>query len=162
MAEAVAVVGMAAAAVQFLDVGGRAFIAFSSLCSNLKRVPKRIRAEFQQIEQVLDLVRMIEADIKAPNVGSGITLAGLLSQTHSDAATRLLDNAISRAVDLEITLKSLLPAPQESARRKAWRSVISVQREEEILERCRSLEEVKSTIQLWQNHANLVLTEDVM
>lgn len=159
------IIALTAAAVQFLDVGGRVLIAFSSLCSGLKRVPAKVKAEIQQLEHVLVVLRTLETDITAPSNGLATTLAGVLTQSQINEAKALLKDAVTQAIELEVLLKSLLPPVQESAIRKAWRIIISQKKEEEILEQCRGLEEVKSTIQLWQercNYARLVLMEDHM
>ncbi|KAJ9667412.1 hypothetical protein H2201_002613 [Coniosporium apollinis] len=156
------VIALTAAAVQFLDVGGRVLVAFSSLCSSLKRVPAKVKAEIQQLEHVLIVLRTIETDIAVPNNGLATTLAGVLTQTQINEAKALLNDAVSQAKELEVILRSLVPPTQESTLRKAWRMIISQQKEEEILERCNGLEKVKSTIQLWQercNYARLVLIE---
>ncbi|KAJ9640341.1 hypothetical protein H2199_005880 [Coniosporium tulheliwenetii] len=157
------VIALAAAAVQFLDVGGRALIAFSSLCSSLKRVPAKVKAEIQQLEHALVVLRTVETDIAAPSNGLATTLAGILTQSQISEAKALLRGAVTQATELEIILKSLPPPAQESALRKAWRIIISQKKEEEIVERCRGLEEIKSTVHLWQewsNYARLVLIED--
>lgn len=159
------VIALTAAAVQFLDVGGRVLIAFSSLCSGLKRVPAKVKAEIQQLEHVLVVLRTIETDVTAPSNGLATALTGVLIQSQISEAKALLNDAVSQAKELEVILKSLVPPTQESALRKAWRMIISQKKEEEILERCRGLEAVKSTIQLWQercNYARLVLIEDHM
>lgn len=157
MAEALAV---AAAAVQFLDVGARLLLVLSRVCTDLRHVPREIEDTVQELKEFLQLVRLLDSDIRAPNTGPASTLNGALAAAHIDHATSLLSQCIIQAQQLEETLSPLVLKANDHAIRKAWRAVVALKTEKEILRKWDRLQRLKASLCVWYNHTSLLLLKD--
>ncbi|KAL1635247.1 hypothetical protein SLS58_010323 [Diplodia intermedia] len=155
------VVGIVAGAVQFLDVGSRVLISLSRFCSDLQHVPRKIKRVRRQLEQTLQLVESIKSDVDAPNTGSGTTLSGIISQPDVDYAKGLLDDAAAHVAELQVLLNKLT-VTGDGFVRKAWRAVVAVKKEEEILSKCSDIETTTGLLQTWMHNQSLKLIIDDM
>src|SRR5438045_3047501 len=133
------VVGLVASAVQLIDVSGRIIIKLSRLCSDLQKVPHRMRTAKHQLEQLLSLLQMVKADLTASDQGPASTLAGLRSPNHLLLASNLVEDALYQAEELAESLDKLAPK-KESLLNRRWRALVSLKNEEDIVERCGRLE----------------------
>ena len=142
MAEAV---GIAAATLQLIDLGGRVLIASSRLCSDLKNVPRKITTARHNLQQFFDLFRILDSDFEIAN---GIpSSSGAASSQNLHFLTGLLNEAFQQTTGLAALLESL-STPQCTTLKRAWSAVVSVRKEEEIIVRSQRLESLKSTLQL--------------
>ncbi len=151
------IVGIAAATVQFLDVGARLLGLVSQVCTDLQHVPRKIKASVEELTNFIGLVRMLDADIRAPNTGPASTLKGALSPAQLAHGTSLLRQCIDQAQELEGILQVLVPRPNERAIKKRWRAVVGLMTEKEILDRWTRLHGIKTDLGLWYEHETLLL-----
>lgn len=155
------VVGIVAGAVQFLDVGARVLVGLSRFCSDLQHVPRKIKRVRQQLEQTLRLVESIKSDVEAPNTGPGTTLSGMIPQSQATEGKALLVDATARVKEL-LALLDKLSLTGDGFIKKAWRSVVAVKKEEEILSKCKDIEAISCSLQTWMQHQSLLLIRDDM
>lgn len=73
MAEALAI---AAAALQFLDVSARLVVMLARLCTDLRHVPREIQETLQELTEFVQLMRILNSDIRAAKTDPTSTLNG--------------------------------------------------------------------------------------
>ncbi|KAJ9643456.1 hypothetical protein H2201_007729, partial [Coniosporium apollinis] len=149
--------GIAAATVQFLDVGARLLIILSRVCTDLRQVLHNIEAAGEKLREFTELVRKLEAEVHAPNAGAASTLNGALSPAQVDYGTSLLKQCIDQAEELEKVLRTLVSDPADRALKKAWRAVVCVKTEKDISDK---LQELKTSLSLWYNHESFALLKN--
>lgn len=151
------VVGIAAAAVQFLDVAARLAVTLSRVCGELKYLPRKVRAIAEELTEFTRLIRFLDSDIQAPGTATASTLNGALSPTSIALATDLLGRCIVEAQHLEDILRPLVPKATDTAIKRSWRTVIGLRKENEILDTWMRLQGHKVNLSLWYHRETLVL-----
>ncbi|KAL0260134.1 hypothetical protein SLS55_005880 [Diplodia seriata] len=126
-----------------------------------EHVPRKIKRVRRQLEQTLQLVESINSDVDAPNTGPGTTLSGIISQPDVDYAKGLLDDAAAHVAELQVLLNKLT-LTGDGLVKKAWRAVVAVKKEEEILSKCSDIETTTRLLQTWMHHQSLKLIRDEM
>jgi hypothetical protein len=154
-------IGFAAAALQFADVGWRAALALSRLFSDLQYVPTKMKNAKRELELLLTFVEMLKSDLGLTTSGSTSILNGFITSTQRASALSLFDECIDQAQELERILTQLAPNTHKGLKR-AWRAVVSVKTEHEIISRCVRLEGLKMSLNLWYGHMNLLLLKTQM
>lgn len=157
MAEIVAVT---AAAVQFLDVGGRVLIKLSRLCSDLQHAPKAVETARSNLRVLVRLVGKIKQDLEAARAGPATTLQGAVSPERLATATTSLEECLAEANELFQTLDGLVCERSDNVAKRAWRAIVSVKKEKEILDGLTRLEQLKSNLALWYQHETLALVNN--
>ncbi|KAM5376887.1 hypothetical protein ACJZ2D_005231 [Fusarium nematophilum] len=142
MAEAL---GIVAAAAQLLDLSGRILVASSGLVSKLHNVPRQIETLQENVKHFGDLLRLLLDDCESDSstTPSSVSVACNLSS--------VLKHAITETRQLAQLLEDLVPK-QPNHLRRAWATVVVVQKDREIAERCERLESFKSSLQLWYQY----------
>jgi hypothetical protein len=69
MADPISVLGVAAAAVQFGDVAGRATLQLVKLLKNLNETPKRMKQQLQDVTKSIGRLLALQDMILAPSPG---------------------------------------------------------------------------------------------
>lgn len=154
MAETVAVV---AAAVQFLDVGGRVLVKLSRLCSDLRRVPKTMKTAQHDLTTFLALTRMIQADLGASRTGPASTLNGVITAGSLDMAAATLGKCICEANELYNILSGIVSERSDSVTKKAWLAVVGVKKKQKIVDGFVRLQSLRSELNVWYSHETLAL-----
>ena len=154
-------IGLAAAAIQFADVGWRAALALSHLFSDLRQVPVKMRSAKRELELLLTFVETLKSDLGLATSGSTSMLNGYITSTQCTSALSLFEECKDQAQELERILTQLAPNTHRGMKR-AWRMVVSVKMEHEIMSRCVRLESLKMSINMWYGHVNLLLLKTQM
>ena len=154
-------IGLAAAAIQFADVGWRAFLALSRLFSDLRQVPVKMKNAKRELELLLKFVEILKSDLGVATSGSTFILNGCITSTQYTSALSLFDECKDQAQELERILTQLAPNEHRGIKR-AWRMVVSVKMEHEIVSRCVRLESLKTSFNIWYGHVNLLLLKTQM
>ena len=126
----VSVVGLAAGAVQFADVGFRALIGMIKLLKRLKETPKQMTDLLQDLDKSIQRIQALRNTIQQPD-----SLFTHLSITQIHRVTTTLDDACQAATDLQHVLEPLFRQSNTSKHswaRNTWRSAVSVSMETEI------------------------------
>ncbi|RSL68919.1 hypothetical protein CEP54_002507 [Fusarium duplospermum] len=118
-----------------------------SLYGKLKNIPDEIETLKKNTQLFIDLLWMISGDFDGP----------INAQVHSlhvtHRVTSILHEAAKESEELALLLENLSANNSSSTRRK-WSAVVSVTKEKGIAERCRRIESLKLTLQLWYQHQN--------
>jgi hypothetical protein len=138
-------IGVSAAAVQFVDTGWRAFLALSRLCSDLRHAPRRVRSASRHLEATIEVVRSVQ------------TLTNSVPPAQNQAITSLTQQALEQAKQLESIVASVTPALQEGKIKRGWRAFVTAKKEEDILQRCQVLEGLKATLVLRLGEMGIVI-----
>jgi hypothetical protein len=153
------VLGAAAAAAQFVDVGWKVVISLSRLISDLKQATKKVKVAAQKLEQLVHHVQLMQEDIQTLAFRDATTQSKRFSDGHLDAITALLGECADEAATLDNLLNKLIPGQHERAIQRSWKAIVSVKKETEILERCAKLDRLKLSLNLWFSHSSLILLE---
>ena len=154
-------IGLAAAAIQFADVGLRAALALSRLFSDLRQVPVKMRNAKRELELLLTFVETLKSDLGLATSGSTSILNGFITSTQYTGALSLIDECKDQAQELERILTQHAPNTHRGIKR-AWRMVVSAKMEHEIMSRCVRLESLKMSLNMWYGHVNLLLLKTQM
>jgi N-terminal domain on NACHT_NTPase and P-loop NTPases len=138
-------IGVSAAAVQFVDTGWRAFLALSQLCSDLRHAPRRVQTASRHLEATVEVVRSIQ------------TLMNSVPPAQNQAITSLIEQALDQANQLEGIIASVSPTVDEGRLKRGWKAFVTAKKEEDILKRCRTLEGLKTTLDLRLGEMGIVI-----
>ena len=86
------VIGLAATALQFADVGWRATLALSRLISDLQHVPVKIKNTKRELELLLTFVEMLKSDLglaTSGSVGDGVPVISAVYMVNPGEAWQL-------------------------------------------------------------------------
>ena len=143
------VLGIAAAAAQLLDLSARILVASSRLARQCRNVPRRIETLQEDVKQFSDLLRLLLGDCESESSTKPSSVSVPCNMSS------VLKHAIAEAGQLAQLLENLVP-DQANQLKRAWATVVVVQKDREIAEKCERLESFKSSLQLWyQYHVRL-------
>ncbi|KAK7705674.1 hypothetical protein SLS57_009983 [Botryosphaeria dothidea] len=142
MAEAL---GIAAAAVQFIEISAKLLIAASNLRSKLENAPAKVKHTERSVKQLASLVERLDADLRPT---SSASLADVLSDSSKLEAQNLLEDCITETSALTDLLERLMGKPDDTFVKGKMRAFVSVKKEDEIAERCTRLQDLKSHLEL--------------
>ncbi|KAI9801183.1 MAG: hypothetical protein M1825_003457 [Sarcosagium campestre] len=144
------------AATQVADVGLRAALGLWRLASDLKNVPDKIDKAKRELDLLLALVNMIRADLDLATASSAPREKSLLTSAQEASAQALFNELKDQITALEVTLIKIDPNSKKGLKR-AWRKVVSVEAEREVMSRCSRLEGLKGSLNVWYNHVSLLM-----
>lgn len=124
------VFGALVAASQLLEQGTKVASALSNIYGKIRDVPESIRQQSVQVEQLIDIAKLIESN---PALQTKLVSSALSSCIHE---AKILLAILSRIV------------PKEEIHRpeKIWKAVVAVSKEKKILARLAKLEQGKSSL----------------
>lgn len=140
--EPVSVAGLAAGAVQFADVGGRALLGTIRLLRNLKQTPERMRELLRDLEKSVQRIQDIQDTAQQPTSN----IFSHLGDIQRQRATESINEAYKAIADLQSTLSPVFEKHNTSCpgwTRKAWRSVVSVTMEKDVAQKLDRIERLK-------------------
>lgn len=132
MADPLTILGAAAAASQLLQQGSQITRFICELYSKVQDAPESIRKQIMQIDQLIDLARLI---IQNPSL-----------QTASVAA--ILSTCMRSAAEVQGILKKASATTKDGQLKKAQKVLTAVMKEKEILTLFNNLERDKSSLTL--------------
>lgn len=132
MADPLAFLGAAAAASQLLQQGFQITKFICELYSKIQDAPESIRKQVMQIEQLIDLARLV---IQNPSL-----------QTASVAS--LLNTCVRSAAEVQGLLKKVSVTTKDGQLKKVQKALTAVMKEKEILALFNHLEREKSSLTL--------------
>lgn len=151
MAEAV---GIAAAAVQFIELSTKLLIAASKLRSKLENAPEKVKTSERSVRRLVSLVRTLETDLQPT---SSTALADILTNESKLEAEDILEECSKEASALLDLLHGFMIKADDSFVKGKIRAFSYVKKEEEVAERCKRLDELSSRLVLWYHHQTLSL-----
>jgi hypothetical protein len=136
-------VGIAAAAAQFIDLGGRLVTALSRVIFDLRDAPERVNTLQVEVQQLLELVRITQ---------SNITIA---AKFNSSIDASILPDAIEKVQRLQQILDDLCAGPNSNLAIRTLSAIRTVKKEKEIDQLCKGLERQKTSLLIWFSNNNL-------
>ncbi|KAM0550777.1 hypothetical protein ACHAPJ_008640 [Fusarium lateritium] len=142
------VLGFVAGAAQLLDLSTRIVLASSGLYTKLKNVPGEIETLKYNTELLINLLQQIKRDFEGP-----VSLQSSSLHIIHDA-TSIFHEATKELKVLAQLLEGISANASSSARR-AWSAVLGVKKQADIADKCRRIEYLKSSLQLWYQHQSI-------
>lgn len=134
---------IAAAATQFLDIGGRAFISVTQLVSDIGDAPRRVVNLQDEIGQLYSLIKKIHS---TPTT---------IARFHTSANLGIISDAVKKVEQLQKTLDDLSAGRRDCRLRRTWLAARIVLREKELNLLCEGLERHKTNLLAWLGYHNL-------
>ncbi len=154
------VVGITAAAVQFLDVAARLAKTLSRVYGDFQHMPRKVKAIAEELTGFTQLIRILNSDIQAPNTGTASTLDGALSPASIALATGLFGQCTVEAQHMEDIIRPLVPKASDTVMKRGRRTVVGLRKENEILDTWMRLQGHKVNLSLWYHRETLLLLRD--
>ncbi|TGO56095.1 hypothetical protein BCON_0082g00070 [Botryotinia convoluta] len=148
MAEAI---GLAAAIVQFVDIGLRAYLKLDQFCTDIRDAPQIIQNLQVDLRQQLDIAENIHINHHAI----------LQSITSADQIEILLIHYIDQIRNLEGLLNVITNQKTDRSWRRGWKGIQMAKKKEEIMAVCGRLERHKTSISMWLTETNLKLSAEI-
>lgn len=140
------ILGIAAAAAQFLTIAVKLSVKLNWICSEVHHAPKRLQDLRKSLDQQITLIKNIaETDF----YGSAIVAAKKADFIH---VLGEYQDIIQRLLDL---LQRLLDQDDKGIIRKGWNSILTLHKTDEILLLCSRIEEKRDLVLLWLSDINL-------
>ncbi|KAJ3547438.1 hypothetical protein NM208_g1510 [Fusarium decemcellulare] len=147
------VVGIAAAATQFLDLSVRVLSATHHLYARFKSVPEEINAMKESLDQFKSILDVIQQDSRA---------SPILANSSLNAFSPLLSNALKELEEI-LHLFGDISFNSSSSVKRAWDVAFTSKIRRKITERCRRIERLKpDLIILYQHYRGLKLEHQVL
>lgn len=152
MAEAIALLGVVAAATQFIEVGSRVLRFGSSLSSKLGESSQRIERWLDQVRQFSALVELIKQKTTPLSPLAASATSELTTPTWLETTLRI---CTAQTLTLEEVLEDMRQDVYDGMREKVRKRVLTLKREERITQIMNELERHKSTLSIWLGQKNL-------
>ena len=137
-------VAIGASAIQFIDVGVRLLLGLSRLYSKLDHVPEKIEKSRATLQHLLLIAEVVKSNHVSSYAGSQAAEFNLACS-----------ECIKLVKELASLLDDLTAATNDGPFRRAWKAIVAVKKEKEILDICERLEQYKTTLSLWLFHTIL-------
>lgn len=135
--------GSIAAAIGLTDACLRTLVSIYGMAVDLKEVPKRLRDVHHDVQSLSCFVADMQSEVSQAN--------GMLSRAGPTQLQRLDDVLKATAlcaVELTTILASVVPTALSSRAQRAWRTVVSLSKQKDIMKECDRLERLKHELQL--------------
>ncbi|KAK4442948.1 hypothetical protein QBC34DRAFT_417980 [Podospora aff. communis PSN243] len=129
-----------AAAVGLADVGLRTLVGIYGIAMDLKDVPDKLRAVHGDLQRLQGFVSDVQTH------ASGILAKATPPQL--ERSEKVLKAIALGAGELTRVLESTVPSPGSSRVERAWRAIVSVSKQKDILADCERLGRLKQDLQL--------------
>ena len=146
----VEIVGVIAAIAQFVDLGAKVALGLSSFVSSLKNVPTRIDSATTNLRLFVDLASGLQAELQRLSPSNNGTQNHAQIKNVFDAC-RIEVSELMRIIDVVRSMGS------DNNFQRAWKTIVGVKLERDILERCERLEHNKSNVMVLLEGQNLIL-----
>ncbi|KAI4121535.1 MAG: hypothetical protein LQ347_006820 [Umbilicaria vellea] len=139
MAEAVAAIGLAAAIITFVDVGGEVLSRLREYRSTTQEIPRVLREITTQLPLMIDIMERIKSGCAD----------GSLSTDTQHALSKVVEGCRSQIILLKEMVDDMLPASTDSAWRLGRKIYKSIRQEKNVATIQRTLESYKTTLTLY-------------
>ncbi|KAK4034404.1 hypothetical protein C8A01DRAFT_39130 [Parachaetomium inaequale] len=148
--------GCIASAAQVVDLGCRSLFGVYRFVKNLKDVPADLLVTLQDLGHFSSLMNDLQSALKTddPRMRN-------LTPEQLGRVTRILDSTGQVCTQLEQLLAACRPSNASSRASKAWRALVSVKKEGDIMKRCERLERLKHDLNRELQSCELALLSSV-
>jgi hypothetical protein len=133
------IIGVVAAAAQFIDLGSRVVIGLSRFISTLRDISPQIASTLASLQIFVELCRALKVRFEA--LPERTIPANVQVQIKG-----LFDACAADAVKLSLLLDEIVLKSSDGKLERSWKAIVGAKRENDIVERCQRLERHKSTI----------------
>ena len=166
MAEAIAIIGVVAAAVQFTETGSKVVSRLISLVSRIRDSPDSLHLALDQLQMLLDLAELTKKRIaeengvcmqaEIPNLRDDQALPRRLSQTSPLTwLEKVWHSCTAQARELDDLILQMLQELEGNAFRKKWRKLCTLKNEESIERILTRIERDKTLLITWYGQENI-------
>ena len=134
--------GVAASVLQLVDVGTRVVLAISQLATRLREVPAKVRVIEAHVKHLLTLLTELQRN---RNFSS-------LSPTSQDEVKTVLQDCVDHVDQLSRLLEKIISKADDSAVRRGWKAICSVNKERSLDSIYLQIERNNSLLALWLAH----------
>ena len=136
-------VAVAAAAAQFIDLGGSILSSLSKIVAEFRDAPHRISTLRGEVQQLIELVRITQSNAEVAAVFNASIDKEVLSDT------------IGKAQRLQRLLEGLHVEPSKGLVVRTWAAIRTVKKDNELEMLCVGLQRQKSNLLIWFANHNL-------
>ena len=134
---------VAAAAAQFIDLGGSILSSLSKIVAEFRDAPHRISTLRGEVQQLTELVRITQSN---PEVAAVF---------NASIDKEVLSDTIGKAQRLQRLLEGLHVESDEGLARRTWAAIRTIKKDRELEVLCKALEGQKSNLLIWFANHNL-------
>ena len=134
---------VAAAAAQFIDLGGSILSSLSKIVAEFRDAPHRISTLRGEVQQLTELVRITQSNAEVAAVFNASIDKEVLSDT------------IGKAQRLQRLLEGLHVEPSKGLAVRTWAAIRTVKKDNELEMLCVGLQRQKSNLLIWFANHNL-------
>ena len=134
---------VAAAAAQFIDLGGSILSSLSKIIAECRDAPHRISTLRGEVQQLTELVRITQSN------------AAVAAVFNASINKEVLSDTIAKAQRLQRLLEGLHVESDKSLAVRTWAAIRTVKKEKELEVLCEGLERQKSNLLIWFANHNL-------
>ena len=160
MAEAIAIFGIIAAAVQFIETGSKLVLRLRSLSSKIQDSPQCLR---QSLDQVQILLVLAERAKRRTTHGDSAYLPAVAQSLQNDQVPSLQlsqtlpltglesvwQNCTAQACELDKLIGQLLEKAEGGGFRKSWKKLFTLKDEEDVERLLTRIEKYKTLLSIW-------------
>lgn len=151
MAEAAVLVGVVAAAAQFIEIGCKVVLHASSLFSKFQDVPPRLQRAVEQVQLLVHLAELTSKKnmIQPLSVDSRQTLSLRISRFPLSWLESVWTKCAAQAHDLDELIRPMLQESENTRIQRVWRKFLTLGREEKINQILKEIESYKAMLTIW-------------
>ena len=172
MAEAIAVIGVVAAAVQFSETGSKLVSRLISLFSRIRDSPQCLQLTLDQVQMLLDLAELTKKRISEenstclPTVAQSLQIDQVPSLQLSQASPltwleSVWRNCTAQARELDGLVRQMLQETESNTIRKGWRKIFTLKSEEDVERVLTRIERYKTLLSTWYGQECLDQMKDL-
>ena len=153
MAEIAVSIGVAAAAAQFTSIACSILLHASRLSSRLQDIPQCLQRTLDQLRLLLHLADLVSKKEMAQVLPGVVSLSSTCPPSTRPSSVSWLESVwkdcTAQAQSLEKIILSMLCETEDSYAQKIWKKILTIKREEKILQIVDNIERYKSMLNLW-------------
>ena len=134
---------VAAAAIQFIDLGGSILSSLSKIIAEFRDAPRRISTLRGEVQQLIELVGITQSNAEVAAVFNASIDIEVLSDT------------IGKAQRLQRLIEGLHVESDKGLAVRTWAAIRTVKKDRELEVLCEGLERQKSNLLIWFANHNL-------
>ena len=134
---------VAAAAAQFIDLGGSILSSLSKIIAEFRDAPHRISTLREEVQQLTELVRITQSN---PEVAAVF---------NASIDKEVLSDTIGKAQRLQRLLEGLHVESDEGLARRTWAAIRTIKKDRDLEVLWKALEGQKSNLLIWFANHNL-------
>ena len=147
--------GVAAAILQIAQLTVQVAFKTNSIASKLKHAPRVINNNLRSVHDFIYMLQALESALKVDSVEQP-RIRDVLTDESRGYVQELLQRCNEEAKSCDSLLLPIVPQ-QGRTWKEAWKRILSVKREEDITQRLKNLDSLRSQLSIWYSHQLMLL-----